>query len=346
MTVTDAVATDRSTTQRLRDWARTTTDRLLADRRPAWPAAIARIVFGVTLVAWTVSMMVDASPLLADDGPVGPRFARDSFWPIDLDTTAAAWVALVVLLLTAVAITIGFRPTVFLLVAFVLLVQIQRRNPLVLNSGDLILRNLSLLLALAPTGAALSVDRWRRYGRAALRSAPLVAPWGLRLVQLQLIVVYFFAFWGKSGELWRNGTAVSTALRLVDLQRFGRPDLLVESIAIVALLTWGTLLVELALASGLWVKRARPALIVLGILLHLSIDSLLLVGFFGLAMISGLMTFLDADRVDRFVRRRSGARGDEREPEPDLGTATGDVGDPDLATVAVDDLRDDRQPQP
>ena len=36
-------------------------------------------------------------------------------------------------------------------------------------------------------------------GRESLWTAPLVAPWGLRLVQLQMVVVYFFAFWSKNG---------------------------------------------------------------------------------------------------------------------------------------------------
>jgi len=43
---------------------------------------------------------------------------------------------------------------------------------------------------------------------------------------------------------------------------------------------------------------------VFGVLLHVMIDTFVLVGFFGVAMIAGLMTFLDADRIDGLVIRR------------------------------------------
>ena len=185
-----------------------------------------------------------------------------------------------------------------------LLVSVQRRNHLILNSGDIVLRDLTLLLAFTPTGAALSFDRYRRLGRDGLYTAGMVAPWGLRLVQLQVMVVYIFAFWSKSGNEWREGIAVSTALRLHDLQRIGELDVLVENIWVVAVLTWGTMVVELMLGTLLWYKPLRPMLIVLGVLLHLSIDGLLLVGFFGLTMIGGLMTFLDGDTIEQSVRAK------------------------------------------
>lgn len=280
-------------------------DRLLFVPQSAWPIAIARIVIGVAILGWSVSMMFDVDALLGSDALIGTEFASGQWQWLPLDSTAAVWAALVGLVVASIGIIVGFRSTWFLLAAFVLLVAVQRRSPMILNSGDIIVRNLTLLLACCPTSAALSVDRWRRHGTAALRSAPLVAPWGLRLVQLQMIVVYFVAFWGKSGELWRDGTAVSTSLRLLDLQRFGQLDVLVDNVAIVAVLTWGTLAVELALAALLWHRPARPTLIVLGIVLHLMIDTFLLVGFFGIAMIAGLMSFLDGDRLDERLARRS-----------------------------------------
>ena len=286
---------------------------LLFARRPAWTIAFVRILFGGALLSWTVSSMVDASIWFAGDGPVPPRFASTTGWNVfSIDSTGAAWLALAVLLVASVSVIVGWYPTPWLIVAFVLLVALQRRNPLIINSGDLILRNLALLLALCPTGAALSVDRWRREGRESLWTAPLVAPWGLRLVQLQMVVVYFFAFWSKNGESWHNGTAVSTALRLDDLQRFPAPWFMIDDVTVVALLTWGALAIEIALAAFLWYKPLRPWLIVLAVVLHFFIDGLLLVGFFGPVMIIGLLSFVDADWIDRrFAERRA-----RRRPHP------------------------------
>jgi hypothetical protein len=292
-------------------------DRLLERRRPAWPLALIRIMYGFVLLGWTVTLALDAHDLLGSDALVPSSFATQGRWRwFDLDSTGAIWVALIALGLAAIAIIVGWRPTLWFLLAFVLLVAVQRRNTVILNSGDLVIRNFALLLALCPTGAALSVDRWRRHGRAALRTAPLVAPWGLRLLQLQVMVIYFFAFWSKSGDLWRVGTAVSTVFRIDDLTRFDVPDWLAESVLIIAVFTWGALFIEVGLAFLLWAKPLRPVLIVLGISLHLFIDVFIVVGFFGPLMVTGLMAFTDAywidrviDRVvERFGRRRSQSR--------------------------------------
>ncbi len=289
-------------------------DRLLERRRPAWPLAMIRIMYGIILLGWTVTLSFDAQDLLGSDALVPSRFATQGRWRwFDLDSTGAVWVALIMLGLAAIAIIVGWRPTLWFLLAFVLLVAVQRRNPVILNSGDLVIRNFALLLALCPTGAALSVDRWRRHGRAALRTAPMVAPWGLRLLQLQVMVIYFFAFWSKSGDLWRGGTAVSTVFRIGDLTRFDVPDWLTENVLIIAVFTWGALFIEVGLAFLLWAKPLRPVLIVLGISLHVFIDVFIVVGFFGPLMVTGLVAFADAnwiDRVigriaDRFSRRRS-----------------------------------------
>ena len=284
--------------------ARDLGQRLFIAPRTAWPLAIARVVIGLAILLWTLTMAFDVDELLGDNALVGPDFADGLFRYLPLDSTRSINIALLALACASVAIVVGWRPSLWLVVAFVLLVAIQRRNTMILNSGDIILRNLTVLLALTPTGAAMSVDRIRRHGRDAFWTSGQVAPWGLRLVQLQMLIVYFFAFWSKSGDLWRNGTAVSTAFRLQDLQRFGELAILVDNIWVVGFLTWSTLLVELALATLLWVKRLRPGLIVIGVLLHLMIDTFILVGFFGIAMIAGLMTFLDADGIDGIITRR------------------------------------------
>ena len=290
--------------------------RLFTDRRPAWPLAIARLILGVAILGWAVSMSFDADALLGSDAILPADQVRERFRRLVLDTDLSVHVGLVLLVVAAIAVIVGWRPSIALVVAFVLLVALQRRNALILNSGDIILRDLTLLLALTPSGAALSVDRVRRHGRDALFTSALVAPWGMRLVQLQMMVVYLFAFWSKSGDEWHGGIAVSTALRLQDLQRFGQLDVLVDNIWVVATLTWSTLAVELALATLLWATPLRPVLIPLGVALHVGIDGLVLVGFFGLAMIAGLMTFLDAEALDRRIR----CSRDRRQPVASVPT--------------------------
>ena len=302
------------------DRLRAAVDRVFVRRRPAWTAAVARVGYGLIVLAWTLTLMLDADAFLGDRAVLPNDLVTGGGWRwFELGSTTSVWLALVTLTAAAIAIIVGFRPTIALLITFVVVVALQRRNPLILNSGDLLLRDLAVLLAFCPTGAALSVDRWRRHGRAALRTAPLIAPWGLRLVQFQVMVVYFFAFWSKNGPTWRNGTAVSTALRLEDLARFDAPDWIVGTVVLIAALTWGALVVELALALLLWCKPLRPVLIGLGVALHLFIDVFLLVGFFGVLMFVGLSTFLDADAIDDHIRRLRNTSGTD---EPDRSAAT------------------------
>ncbi len=313
---------------KLPDGLTTAGRRLFVDRRPAWPLAIARIIIGLTILFWSISMLFDVSALLGEHALLPPELASDRFRWITLDTSNEIRLAIVALVVASVAIIVGWKPTVWLVVAFVLMVAVQRRNQLILNSGDVILRDLTLLLAFTPTGAALSLDRYRRLGRDGLYGAGMVAPWGMRLVQLQVMVVYLFAFWSKSGDEWIRGVAVSTALRLQDLQRIGQIDVLVENIWVVAALTWGTLIVELMLGTLLWYKPLRPLLIVLGVLLHVSIDGLMLVGFFGLTMIAGLMTFLDADAIEESMQDRRRRHVDEASAESEVGADARDDGAP------------------
>ncbi|MEL6892738.1 MAG: HTTM domain-containing protein [Actinomycetota bacterium] len=306
-------APDVPWTLRLRAGVAEVFGRVAVDPVSAWPLAIGRIILGLTTLVWTLTLMPDATALLGSDAIVSVDGASEFFRWIPLDSTGSVWAALIALTVSSIAVTVGFRPTVFLAVSFVLIMALQRRNPAILNSGDIILRDLTLLFAFCPTGAACSLDRYRRVGRDRCWTAPRVAPWGLRLVQLQVSMVYLFAFWSKSGELWREGVAVSTALRLRDLQRFGQIDAIVDSVVLMAMLTWGTLVVEMLLGVLLWVRRLRPALVVVALLLHLSIDVFLLVGFFGPVLAAGLMSFVDGDavqhRVDRRIaRRRRSAR--------------------------------------
>ena len=105
---------------------------------------------------------------------------------------------------------------------------------------------------LAPSGAALSVDRWLA-GEAPLLGVPPRSLWPLRLIQVQVGLLYFFAVWEKlRGETWNDGTAVSYAFgsRTSSGSR-SRPSSPTGSL-LVNLLTYGTLAVELALALLVW----------------------------------------------------------------------------------------------
>jgi hypothetical protein len=202
-------------------------------------------------------------------------------------------------------------------VSFVLLLSVARRNTWILNSGDALLRHAVLFLALTPAGSVVSVDRWRR-ARARFWEVPRVSSWGLRLLQIQLATVYLFSTVAKlRGEAWLEGTALSDAWRIGDLARFGMPLFVHDSVAFTAVLTWTTIAIELALATLLWNRRARPYVVLAGLGLHLGIEVTMSVGFFSAVAVTLYLTFIDPATVEGWLARLRGwFEGRQRAADP------------------------------
>ena len=178
---------------------------------------------------------------------------------------------------------------------------------------------------LMPAGETWSLDA-RRRGTERLR-----APWGLRLVQMQVSALYLFSVWAKvRGTDWNDGTAVGIALQLEDLQRFAVPAALSTSLLVSAVLTYSALAVEASLAFGLWLPRLRYWVMAAGVGLHLGIEASLLIGWFSLAVISSYVAFVPpahlrlaverARALRATLRARGGARASEPDPDPLLSS--------------------------
>ena len=287
--------------------------------------AVVRIAFAVVVLAWTISLGRDLRAFFTDDGivPSAPDYEgagdRGVWGLLNMFSSDAAAIAVyVVLLVAAVCLLIGFHTRLAALLVFVAIVSFQRRNPFVFNAGVELLRILALYLALAPAGAALSVDRWRR-AKAAFWEFPLRAPWALRLIQIQLSVLYIAAVWWKArGTTWHEGTAVSYAFRIEDIARFDVPNFVTDSLLIANVLTFGTLAVELALGILVWNRVLRPWVLLVGVALHIGIDLAVRVGFFSYAVFVLYLAFIPPETMKAWVLavrdRLAGARGAEEAP--------------------------------
>lgn len=266
---------------------------------------VVRILTGIVLLFFIGSLVPDYSAFVSSHGllPENPSVP----WAFNLYGAigggALAWILLVVFTVASVALLVGWHTRVAAVLVLACLLSVERRMPYVFNSGDVLLRLVVLYLCLAPAGAALSLDRRRQVSDTDdWWVAPYRAPWGQRLIQIQLSVVYLATVWAKvRGTTWNDGTAVSYALRLTDLTRFRVPGVLVDNVGLVNLLTWGTLAVELGVGILVWNRRARPAVLVLGVLLHLSIHLSLLVGLFSLVMLCCYVAFIEGEDMDRAV---------------------------------------------
>ena len=268
------------------------------------PMAALRIACGLLVLGWTVSLLPDAQTFLADDGlTAGAVDGSSGWWTLDL---VHPYAALGLLAAGALALLVGWHTRVAAVLVVVLLVAVQLRDVYVLNSGDLLLRELALFVALMPAGECWSLDA-RRRGIVEPR-----APWGVRLLQLQVSALYLFSVVAKlGGDSWQNGTAVGKAVQLEDLQRIALPESFATSVTFAALLTYGTLVVEAALVVGLWMPRLRWWVMAAGVGIHLGIEATLLIGWFSLTVISCYLAFVPAgtlrSAVDRWTPRRAGA---------------------------------------
>ena len=201
-------------------------------------------------------------------------------------------IGFVVLVLAAICLTLGFGTRLASIVVWIGLLAFTRRNPYLANSGDVYMRVVAFYLILTPAGASLSLRRWLRE-RDRFWEFPRRSPWGLRLLQMQVSILYITAFWDKVslGSYWNNGTALSYVLRIADVNRFPTPLFPTNSLPI-NLMTYGTLAVELSLGVLIWNKRLRPWVLLLGVSLHLGIEYSIRVGFFSCVAIIALLSFL------------------------------------------------------
>lgn len=253
--------------------------------------AALRIACALLTLGWTLSLLPDAGTFLGDDGlTAAPVAGTAGWWTVDVSHPySACWL----LVAAALALLVGWRTRVAAWAVFLGLLVLQRRDVYVLNSGDLLLRELAFYVALMPSGETWSFDARRR-------PAEPRAPWGLRLLQLQLSAVYLFSVVAKlHGTSWQNGTAVGKAVQLEDLQRFVVPQWAATSVTVSALLTYGTLLAEAFLVLGLWFPRTRWKAMAIGAAIHLGIEATLLIGWFSLTILSCYLAFVPAEVLHR-----------------------------------------------
>jgi hypothetical protein len=254
---------------------------------------------------WSLSLLPVLSAFFSSRGvlPTQPALHSPGLWaPFSLSASSAAEIAMyVALIVGAVCLVSGVCSRLASAIVWLGVLAFTRRNPYVFNSGDSYLRVIAFYLVLTPAGASLSLGRWIRQRRDFWRF-PCRSLWGLRLLQVQVSIVYLSAFWDKlrSGPLWNDGTAMSYVLRIGDVERFPAPVFPTNSVAI-NLMTYGTLAVEFALGVLVWNKRLRPWVLGLGVAFHLLIDYSIRVGSFSFVAIVALLAFVSPDASERAI---------------------------------------------
>jgi hypothetical protein len=184
--------------------------------------------------------------------------------------------------LAALGMLLGYRTRLMTVIAWVILLSIQQRNPVVLNAGDTLLRLLLFWSMFLPLGAYWSVDR-------ALKASP--PRLAMRFVSLatvalfmQIAFIYSFTAILKSGDEWRvDGTALYYALNLDSIVT-PLGTYLTQFPALLKALTFGTLGLEavgpLLLFCPFFTGPVRTATVLAFMSLHYGIWTTMEIGLF------------------------------------------------------------------
>jgi antimicrobial peptide system SdpB family protein len=222
----------------------------------------------------------------------------DGWWPFDRFVASQPFLSAWVLspspvyaealyaasIAVAAAYTLGWQTRVAGVLHWLAIWSLQERNPFIGDGGDNIMRIALFFLALADTGARLSLDARRQP-----RSRP---PWarqvaaaahniGILLVLAQLALLYASTgLYKATGELWQNGTALYYILRVDEFSSPGLAAAVYRNPYLVVGGTYGTVLFEVMFPAALFNPWTRGAVMVAGVLFHL-----------GIAVLMGLVTF-------------------------------------------------------
>lgn len=211
-----------------------------------------------------------------------------------------------VFLIVAVALVclgIGWFPRVMIAIVFVWQVSYTYRAVPVVHGWDILLRIQAFLLLISPLGPSVT-SWWKacREGGGTERIVTSVPRYGLLLMQWQLAVLYWQTVWLKVADVsWRNGEFFSYFMLSIysRFQGIEWADRLVLS----SILTYATLVIELAIPLLLWCRKTRWLGFLLGFGLHLSILVVAKVWLFSLTVLVPYLAFLERADLDRWQTR-------------------------------------------
>jgi hypothetical protein len=167
-------------------------------------------------------------------------------WSLHTLSDSPTWL-LAMFALSALSYTMliaGFQTRLASIASFVLLASWHVRNPLLMHSGDTLLRISLFWSMFLPLGAVWSVESWRRRRRGEpVCAGEVISPATAGLVML-LFSLYFFAGVAKLTPRWLDGTAMEYVLRL-DIYATRAGQALLQFPALLQFITWATLVIEL-----------------------------------------------------------------------------------------------------
>jgi hypothetical protein len=228
-------------------------------------------------------------------------FLHANLFNLFQSSTEATYAIVIIYGISLVTSIFGLLTRASLITALFCMTSLHQRNIWLLSSSEMLMRVITLYLVFSPCGNSLSIDSFIGRFVPNYRSPKTASLWSLRLIQIQLSVIYIWTVFHKlKGHDWIDGTAVYYATRLEFMKNISIPFVL-DSMTSLRLLTWSTLLIEFCLGVFIWFKSYRKFVICAGILFHLGIEMTMTIPFFELYMIVLVINFIPPEEMKSFV---------------------------------------------
>jgi hypothetical protein len=248
-----------------------------------------------------VNYLPHARDLYGPDGLAGPAGRGWSVLggapdPHLIRAALALWAA------AAAGLLVGAWTRAWAVLAWVLSTSFANLNPLAENAGDTVRGIVLFYLMLCPCGAAWSLDARHRRGPAA--GPAWVYPWPLRLLFVQMVLIYFNNGLHKVvGRDWLTGRSLYYVLGDLTLARWSYAEWPLPY-RLTQLLTWLVLGWELLFPALVLWRPLRVAALCFGAAFHVGIWACLELGNFAPYM---LCLYLPLLPWERWADRRRAA---------------------------------------
>jgi len=221
-------------------------------------------------------------------------------------------------LFASIVYMLGVFPRITSIVFFALTASLYSRNAMALDGGQNLLILLAFYLCFADSGAYFSLTRDSAAAHTCSRIAAPSAPalhvlhnLAMFVIAGQICMVYYWSgFYKISGHKWQDGTAVYYVMRA---NEFAFPPLshfIYQNAFAVTFLTYSTLVFQGAFPFLMWVRRAKPFLLLAAFGFHAGIAIFMgLVFFSAMMIVADLSVFSDTfyaelgERVRRIAAR-------------------------------------------
>jgi uncharacterized membrane protein YphA (DoxX/SURF4 family) len=259
------------------------TNPVAAERAAALRIAVGAVVlFDIVLLYLPNIQTYYGSGGFGDPAVTAPVFASPTArWSL-LRLLPATWgppVLASVWAVAALALLLGYRPRLAALVAWALAVSFAHSNLYLHNGGDQLKLFLLLMLVFLPTDGRWAI---RRHPLARNVNGVLVRPWPLRLLMLQITLVYFMnGVYKWMGPAWRDGSVMHSVAHNPSWTHFS-PNYLPLPDDALKVLAWITVAWELLFPLLVWIPLTRKATLWLGVFFHVGTLVHLEVGLFPL----------------------------------------------------------------